>query len=62
MSRQVVWTYDELLSSVAFNFNLRRYNEGLMALFFFHVGLEIKREIVFGSLSSIKAGRCGLIR
>ena len=30
-------------------------NEGLMAIFFFNVGLEIKREFAFGSLSDIKA-------
>ncbi|GAB5364082.1 hypothetical protein AAMO2058_000938800 [Amorphochlora amoebiformis] len=29
-------------------------NEGLMSLFFFHVGLEIKKELVVGSLSCIR--------
>lgn len=63
-SYQTLWSYNIGFNTEKFELNkplILWVNDGLMAVFFFLIGLEIKRELVIGELNSLQKAAFPLI-
>ena len=63
-SYQALWSYNIGIDTETFELNkplILWVNDGLMAVFFFLIGLEIKRELVIGELNSMRKAAFPLV-